>query len=321
MADITSPSRNSRTASRSSTAVGTSCRPGSSAEPSPATGRAGRHGNSTNRSCSVSQTRRPMAASSTDRVHAGAVSRRLHHADDPPGERAHDLPPAQRFADRPAVPPAASYASTSCSRLPKPPATSDEPKRHARTQNQPRSSSGSPRWTSSQSSTARSPSGSDDEVSGAEVTMHDALMLGRRLDDAPPTSADRARTPDAVRRARRGSGGTARAGQCVSRPGASDGRDAVDPGQRRAALLDDRGPAVDRRMLSEDAPRHGLSVDPAHDHPRCTEADLGAPTDHLRPRRPRPPRTPAARAARSRLCLRSPSLRRSERCPGDPAGR
>ena len=64
--------------------------------------------------------------------------------------------------------------SRSASRWPNPPTTwSSTPKRHERTQSHPRSSTGSPRCASSQSSTARTPSGTDDEVAVAEVAVHE----------------------------------------------------------------------------------------------------------------------------------------------------
>ena len=63
---------------------------------------------------------------------------------------------AARSTTSPAV---ASYAPTSSSTEPNPPTRGSAPNRQARTQSHPRSSSGSPRWASSQSSTARRPSG------------------------------------------------------------------------------------------------------------------------------------------------------------------
>ena len=78
------------------------------------------------------------------------------------------------------------------------------PKRHDFTHNQPRSSIGSPRWASSQSSTARMPSGADDEVAVAEVAVHEASARGgRRRDARRRASAARARTSGAVRRSGR----------------------------------------------------------------------------------------------------------------------
>jgi hypothetical protein len=81
----------------------------------------------------------------------------LAHAADPPLQRLLHEPPVEgvavdrRAGDR-------LVRRQQLSTVPTPPTGSGCPKRHALTQSQPRSSTGSPRWTSSQSMTARSPS-------------------------------------------------------------------------------------------------------------------------------------------------------------------
>ena len=155
------------------------------------------------RSHSVSPIRRPSVASSTERTRRSRCVKRLHLADHAPLQRAHRLPVAERGAGRPrrrrrpGTPRAGRRRFRTRRRR-----RSTSPKRHDFTHNQPRSSTGSPRCASSQSSTARIPSGPTMKLPlrKSPCTSAGAAGSGGRGRRA---SAARARTRDGARRSRR----------------------------------------------------------------------------------------------------------------------
>ena len=159
-------------------------------------------GNSSSRSCSVSQTRRPMAASSTERRQPGQVGGGLHHADHPPLQGAEHLPPVQlggvdRAAARRLVGGEQLLAAAEpAGRV----GRAEAPRPHAEpaevldrvaevgelpVEHRPQ------------------PVRADDEVAGAEVAVDHGGRAGGRA-GSPRASAGRARWPGAAGRAGRG---------------------------------------------------------------------------------------------------------------------
>ena len=143
------------------------------------------------------------------------VTRGLQHADRAPTQGAQRLPPAQVIAGRRWSRRLARRRRSARRRCPHRPPAGREPKRQARTHNQPRSSTGSPRWASSQSSTAASPWSSTMRLPSRKspcTTPGSTAEVGGR-----PASAARARRPDGAGPARRAGRGAGRTGSSARR--------------------------------------------------------------------------------------------------------
>ena len=217
--DRTSPSTHSRTAS-------TSSGQGRPVVEAPRRGSGGDGARASERSAGEQAEQVPLvlAHATADRgqLHrprcAAQVAPRLHHADHAPLQACRAPPTSAARRGRPAGRRPPRRPSTSTSRVATPPAGSGEPNRHARTQNHPRSSSGSPRWASSQSRTARSPSWSTRRLPRRKspCTTHGSRPAAAGW---PPASGTRARRRGAARRARRGRRGTAPPGRSSDSPG------------------------------------------------------------------------------------------------------
>ena len=174
-----------------------------------------------------------------------------------------------------------------------PPAGSGEPNRQARTQYQPRSSIGSPRWASSQSSTPRSPSGPtrrlprrkspcttvwrgaagrwassqrSAELEGRERAgrARRAARASRRAGRRRASAARRRRGCGGSRRARRRPGRRAARGPSAHSSSRSSLRAIVSPSRRSITIAGaaERGAVVvghDRRAPARPAPRPARS--------------------------------------------------------------
>ena len=109
---------------------------------------------------------------------AGQMVMGLPRADDRPLDVAEDLPEAQPLGARPAAPRPPDRPRGRDRRCPTPATGSSSlPKRQERMQSQPMSSAGSPRWASSQSITAASPS-----ASTMKLPSRKSPWTSRRLD-------------------------------------------------------------------------------------------------------------------------------------------
>ena len=287
----TSPSTHSRTASSSSAIVGRSCTlvdGAGSVGGAPLERRAGQQ---------AEHVPLVLAHPPTDRgeLHrarrAAEVAPRLHDADDAPLERAEHLPPAERLeVDRRA-------AGRLVGRRPAPrgwrrrPPGSGEPNRHARTQNQPRSSIGSPRWASSQSRTACSPSGSTSRLPSRKSPWTTRGSFERRPVRLEPAEA-RARRPGAARRARRARRGTARPGRLRSGPSTAS------VGMRWTAAIAAPTCAPSRaRAVAHSSSRRSLR---AIVSPSSRSTTMPGAAEHRRRRRPRRTSATGTPAARRR---------------------
>ena len=186
-------------------------------------------GSSPSTSHSFSHTRRPIGGQLHRARRPAEVDLALHDADEAPLEGARAAPTSAAPPGRPRArrpprrPPAAARG------VPMPPAGSGDPKRHARTQYHPRSSIGSPRWASSQSSTPTQALGADHEVAEAEVAVdHGAPRRGRAM-LLEPAQAELHRRQGRAQR-RRPASASRRAGR---RPAAAGRRPAGSRGSPR----------------------------------------------------------------------------------------
>ena len=164
--------------------------------------------------------------------HAGEVRGRLHHADDPPLERAEHLPPvhAARSTTSPDV---ASYAPTSSSTRPNPPTRGSAPNRHAA-----RTATPGPRGVAAVGQLpvehGAQAVGPHDQVAVAEVPVDERPARRRRR--AVAVQPAEAQLEGRVRLAGGVEGGAELAPGRHRRGRDRADRDAVDAGQRLAAL-------------------------------------------------------------------------------------
>ena len=243
---------------------------------------------------------------------AGEVGHRLHDAHDPPLERAEDLPPTHDRRGRPARRPRSRRPSNRSASSPKPPTRlSSTPKRHAFTHSQPRSSIGSPRWASSQSSTARTPSGPTTRLPFRKSPWTMRRRRARRLVLASQQQGELEGRVRLAQTVEHGPPGRQWVGMLQSRHRV-DG-DAVEAAQDDAALRGQPRAGVGERLLAQDAPRDGLAFDALDDE---TPVDRGHHAGNGTPPQPRRraaghPRRPPARACGGGPA--APSLRRRAR--------
>ena len=222
------------------------------------------------------------------------VHRCLGQADGAPAERSVGLPPPQHVV----VDPGTARSRVRVEQLPalpQPATGRASPKRQARPHSQPRSSAGSPRWTSSQSSTAASPSWSTMRLPNRKSPWTMPRPVGSG--GARPATGARTRRWARARRARSGSTGSSPADPApVRHPARPDlpGATAPAPSRTGPRATACRGQC----LVAQDALGQRLTLHPSHDHARRTEhRGVTGVEQHLRHRHPGLARERIARAS------------------------